>query len=251
MRHPRITLAALAGLLSAAAPVAAQPTSPSPDTTTVRVPRWHVGLAANVGQPIGDFKANVSNAAGVQGHVLLRLDRDGVASLRLQGGWLNYGHESQRSCLGAAPRCRVAVNVTTANGIVSMALGPQFSVPVGRVRTYGYGLVGMSRFATVSGLGGGLLPDMVAADENFGDGGLVWSGGVGLQVPVHRSTSLDIGVGYERHGERDYLIKGGLTDLPDGSLGFDVKRSKAALYAMRIGVTTAIGRGPRRAAPAR
>jgi len=247
MRH---LLVALAGLISLAAPAPGQTTSPSADTTALRIPRWRVGLSVNAGQPVGALKRNVNNAAGGEAHVLLRLDRYGLASLRLQGGWLNYAHESQRSCLGTAPHCRVAVDLTTANGIFSLALGPQFAVPLGRVRAYGYGLVGMSRFATLSGIDGGLVPDFVAADENFGDGGLVWSGGVGLQLPVHRSTSIDIGVGYESHGERNYLIKGGLTDLPDGSLGYDIKRSKASLYAIRIGVTTALRRKPRQAAPA-
>ncbi|HEY0929857.1 MAG TPA: hypothetical protein VGE27_08040 [Gemmatimonas sp.] len=241
----RLFLPALAGVLSFAAPASGQPAPSLADTNAAKTPRWHVGLTADAGQPVGDFKRNVNNAAGATGHVLLRLDRSGQASLRLQGGWLNYGHESQRSCLGTAPHCRVAVNLTTANGIFSLALGPQFAVPLGRVRLYGYGLVGMSRFATLSGLGGGLVPDFVAADENFGDGGAVWTGGVGLQVPVHRSTSIDIGIGYERHGERDYLLKGGLTDQPDGSLGFDIQRSKANLYAIRIGLTTAIRRKPR------
>jgi hypothetical protein len=243
---------AMAGLLSFAVPASGQstsvPASPVTDTNAMRVPRWRVGLAADVGQPVGDFKRHVKNAAGGQAHVLLRLDRYGLASLRVQGGWLNYGHESQRTCLGTAPHCRVAVNLTTANGILSLALGPQFSLPLGRVRTYGYGLVGMSRFSTVSGIGGGILPDLVAADENFGDGGLVWRGGAGLQLPVSRSTSVDIGVGYESHGERDYLIKGGLTDQPDGSLGFDIKRSKANLYLIRIGITTALRWKPRLAA---
>lgn len=245
MRHG---LAALIGLLSFAAPARSQQPSSPADTTGPRIPRWHVGLAADVGQPVGEFRRNVTNAVGLQGHALLRLDREGRTSLRLQGGWLNYGHESQRNCLERAPRCRVAVDVTTANGILSLALGPQFSLPLGRVRAYGYGLVGMSRFVTVSGLGGGILPDLVAADENFGDSGAVWSGGVGLQIPVHRGTSIDIGAGYMHHGKRDYLIKGGLTDRPDGSLGFDIKRSKADLFAMRIGITTPIRRRPRQTA---
>jgi len=246
----RPSLAALAGLLAFATPAAGQPTAPPADTTAVHLSRWHVGFAADVGQPVGAFKRNVKNGAGAQGHILLRLDQSGVASLRLQGGWLNYGHESQRSCVGTAPHCRVAVSVTTANGILSLGLGPHVSLPLGRVKTYGYGLIGMSRFATLSGLGGGIIPDLVAADENFGDTGLAWSGGVGLQLPVNRTTSIDIGVGYESHGRREYLIKGGLTDQPDGSLGFDVKRSTTNLYAIRIGLTRAMGWGRRRAAPA-
>lgn len=218
------------------------------DSAAVAIPRWHVGVAADIGQPVGDFRRHVNNAAGLQGHVLLRLDREGVASIRFQGGWLNYGHESQRSCIGTTPGCRVAANVTTANGIFSVGVGPQFSYPLGWLRTYGYGLIGISRFATVSGLGGGLLPDFVAADENFGDAGLAWSGGVGVQIPVHRTTSVDMSVAYQGNGRRDYLIKGGLTDNPDGTLAFDIKRSNADLFAFRIGVTTAIGWGSRKPA---
>jgi hypothetical protein len=247
----RRSVAALAGLLSLTSPAFGQPTSQPADTNTVRLARWRVGFAADFGQPVGDFKRNVNSATGGQAHLLLRLDHGGRASLRLQGGWLNYGHESQRSCLGTAPHCRVAVDLTTANAILSLAIGPQFSLPLGRIRTYGYGLVGMSRFATLSGLGSGILPDIVAADENFGDGGAVLSGGAGLLLPVHRRTSIDIGIAYERHGDRDYLIKGGVTDRPDGSLGFDIKRSTADLFAIRIGVTTAIGRARRRTDPAR
>lgn len=247
----RRSLVALIGLCAFATSVSGQATPPMADTSVLGPARWHIGLAVDAGQPVGAFKQHVKNGAGGQAHALLRLDRYGLVSLRMQAGWLNYGHESQRSCVGTAPHCRVAVNLTTANGILSMALGPQVTVPMGRVRTYGYGLVGISRFATVSGLGGGLVPDFVAADENFGDGGAVWSGGIGLQLPVHRRASLDIGMGYEHHGQRHYLIKGGLTDQPDGTLGFDIKRSAASLYAIRIGVTAAMGwgRGPATTAP--
>jgi opacity protein-like surface antigen len=143
----------------------------------------------------------------------------------------------------------VAVNVTTANGIFSLGVGPQFSFPLGPIRPYGYGLLGLSRFATLSGLGGGLLPDILAGDENFGDAGLAWSGGVGLQWPVHPRATVDVGVAYQGHGRRDYLVKGGVTDNPDGSLAFDIKRSKADLYAIRFGVTTAIPWGRRPSTP--
>lgn len=238
MRRSVVSLVALFALAQSAA---AQRASSTTDTVVARIPRWQAGAAVEVGQPVGAFKRNVKNAAGGQGHVLLRLDGQGTALLRLEGGWLNYGQASQRSCLGTAPQCRVSVDLTTANGILSLAIGPQLSVPLGRVRLYGYGLVGMSRFATVSGLGGGLLPDVVGAAENYGDGGAVLRGSLGLQIPVHRSTSLDIGFGYESHGERTYLLENGLTDKPDGSLGFDFKRSRADLFGFRIGLTRALG----------
>jgi hypothetical protein len=242
----RFVVPALVGWWSLVSPLSGQASPPAADSTTMLLPRWHVGVAADLGQPVGAFKQHVNNAAGLQAHLLLRLDRSGLAAIRFQGGWLNYGHESQRSCVGTTPGCRVAVNVTTSNGILSLGVGPQFSVPLGPLRAYGYGLAGVSRFTTVSGLGGGIMPDIVAADENFGDAGVVWSGGVGLQLPIHQSTSVDVGVAFQGHGRRNYLIEGGVTDNPDGSLAFDVKRSKADLYAFRVGVTTALPWGRRK-----
>lgn len=245
----RFVITPLVGALSLSTALSGQATQPSVDTHSASFRRWHVGVAADMGQPVGAFKDNVNNAVGVQAHLLLRLDRHGLASIRLQGGWLNYGHESQRTCLGTTPGCRVAVDVTTANGILSLGVGPQLSLPLGPLRTYGYGLVGVSRFATVSGVGGGIMPDIVAGDENFGDTGLAWSGGLGIQVPVHQSTTIDVGVAYQGNGRRDYLVKGGVTDNPDGSLAFDIKRSTADLYSIRVGVTTAIRWGRRKPNP--
>lgn len=245
----RFVVTLLVGFCSVGSPLSGQASPPAVDSSTVVIPRWYVGLAADIGQPVGAFKQNVNNAAGLQAHVLLRIDRHGLAAIRLQGGWLNYGHESQRTCVGTTPGCRIAVDVTTANGILSFGVGPQFAFPVGPLRTYAYGLLGVSRIATVSGLGGGILPNIVAGDENFGDTGLAWSGGLGIHVPVHRSTTIDVGVAYQGHGRRNYLIQGGVSDNPDGSLAFDIKRSNAELYAIRVGVTTAWRWGRRRATP--
>jgi len=234
--------AALAALLVLATPLPAQEPAPA-DSTTPAIPRWHLGIAAEYGRPTGAFKEQVSNAGGLQAHLRVRLDQYGLVSLRIQAGWLNYGHESQRTCLAATPGCRVEVNVTTANGILFVGVGPEISYPLGKLRAYGHGLVGMSRFATISAIGGGIMPDIVAGDENFGDGGFAWSAGAGLQLPVSRRVALDLGVAYQGHGEREYLKEGGITDNADGSLSFDIKRSTANLFAFRFGVTTSLGWG--------
>lgn len=245
----RFSVTALIGLLSVSSPLSGQAGPPAVDSRTAAIPRWHVGVAADIGQPVGDFKQHVNNAVGLQAHVLLRLDRHGRAAIRLQGGWLNYGHESQRTCVGTTPGCRIAVDVTTANGIISLGVGPQLSLPLGPLRTYAYSLLGVSRIATVSGLGGGILPHIVAGEENFGDTGLAWSGGLGIQLPLQQNTTIDVGVAYQGNGRRDYLIEGGVSDNPDGSLAFDIKRSHANLYAIRVGVTTAWRWGRRKAKP--
>lgn len=260
MRSPSIVVSALAVVVCAlaapaAAPLPAQTVAGAPTASSAApsvgeldppvMPRWHAGVAAGIGRPSGAFRRNVSQAGGVQAHLRLRLDPNGLLSLRLEGGYLNYGHETQRTCLANTPGCRVAVNVTTANGILSAGVGPELSLPLGPVRVYAHGLVGASRIVTASGLGGGLLPDIIAADEHFGDGGFAWSTGAGLSVPVSRAFAVDLGVSYQGHGQRNYLVKGGVTDNADGTLDFDVKRSATNLLAFRLGVTMALTRKPK------
>jgi hypothetical protein len=246
MRH---LTSALVGLLVLTSPLSGQQTTVIARDSGATMPRWHVGFAVDAGRPVGGLKRHVANAAGVQAHLLLRIDRRGQTALRLQAGWLNHGHESQRDCLGGSTGCRVAVNLSTTNNVFSVALGPEWSVPAGSFRLYAHGLVGVSRFATLSALAGGLLPDLVAADENFGDAGFLWSGGLGIQRVVFKRTAVDIGVAYQGHGRRAYLTKGGITDNPDGSLGFDIKRSAADLLAFRIGFSTALAWGTPRSTP--
>jgi hypothetical protein len=246
VRHIASTVA---GLLTVSSVLAGQPTHSTAFESTTALPRWHVGGALDIGQPVGDLKQQISNAIGIQAHVLFRLDHHGTTALRLQGGWLNYGHERQPVCLGTTPGCRVATNVATTNNILSLGIGPEFSVPLGVFRLYGHGLVGVSRFSTLSALGAGILPDFVAADENFGDAGGFWSTGGGIQLSLNKHTALDVGVAYQGHGRREYLTEGGITDDPDGSLDFAVKRSAADLFTIRIGFTRALAWGMRGSNP--
>lgn len=241
----RLTCPALLGLLALASSLAAQSPSSRADTGGIHLPRWSAGVGVAVAQPVGDFHRAVDNAVGGAGHLLLRVDHTGRVALRLEGGWLNYGDESHRICLASTPGCRVAVNVTTANGILTLGVGPQLSFPISRLKAYGYSVVGMSRFSTVTTIGGGIVPDFVAGDENFGDGGVWWNGGLGVQLPLHGRTTLDVGVSVQGHGRRNYLLEGGVTDNADGSLLFDIKRSNANLFALKIGATTPLKWGRR------
>lgn len=235
-------LALLGGTLvaPAAAPLPAQAVAAAPSVGELDppgLPRWYAGVAADIGRPAGAFRDHVGQAGGVLAHLRLRLDPRGRLALRLEGGYLNYGHERQRICLASTPGCRVAVHVNTVNGLLSAGVGPELSLPLGPVRLSAHTLVGASRLTTVSGLGGGLVPDIIAADEHFGDGGVVWSTGAGLSLPISRAVALDVGVSYQGHGHRNYLVKGGVTDNADGTLDFDVKRSATNLLAVRLGAS--------------
>ncbi len=125
MRH---IVSAVAGLLTLCSALAGQQTlAATLDSITV-IPRWHVGGAVDVGQPVGDFIPQVNNAVGLQAQFLLRLDARGNTRLRLQGGWLNCGHQSQQVCLRATPGCRIEANVCTTGSFWSGGGGTQVSI---------------------------------------------------------------------------------------------------------------------------
>ncbi|TVR51697.1 MAG: hypothetical protein EA421_15020 [Gemmatimonadales bacterium] len=210
-------------------------------------PRIHTGAGLAVAQAVGEFSEYVSVGAGIQGFLRVELDEGGRVGLRLQGAFLNYGNETQRVCLSATVGCRIEVDLTTSNNIVTVGLGPELALPIGASRLYGNALAGFGYFSTDSQVRGGLDQDPFASSRNYGDGGFSWSAGGGVEIPVARAgalpVSLDLGLNYNGNGRREYLTRGGITDRPDGSLEFDVKRSEADFLIWRIGVSVGLRPG--------
>ncbi len=221
-----------------AAPVALGAQEPPADTLALGVPRVQFGVALEAGVPTGAFGERIDEGGAVHGFLRVRLDDSGLIGLRVQAGYFGYGDETTRTCLGAGPACRVQVGITTANAILSWGVGPDISLPVGIFRVTGHALIGSSYFTTYSGARkAGLFPDFFAVSEHLGDGGLAWSAGAGLALPVSRSAALELGVTYQAHGDRNYLVRGGITDQPDGSILMDVQRSSVNLVGVRLGIT--------------
>ena len=79
---------------------AAEPRGSPPKRTRSSIPtagnpasapaRYSSGIAANVGEPLGEFAQNVGTAFGLDGFGTLGLDSRGIFSLRAQLGWLQY-----------------------------------------------------------------------------------------------------------------------------------------------------------------
>jgi hypothetical protein len=229
------TLSLLAQLI---VPFALPAQEPSVDTLTHGIPRVGFGVAVEAGLPTGAFGDRVDGGGAVQGFVRLRLDQQGIIGLRLQAGYFGYGEESSKVCLGAGPTCRVKANISTANAILSWGIGPELALPMGSVRLTGHGLIGTSYVTTYSGARKvGFLPDFFALSEHLGDGGFAWSTGAGVAVSLSRSTAIELGVTYQGHGTRNYLVRGGVTDQPDGSIAMDVQRSSVNLVGLRLGMT--------------
>jgi hypothetical protein len=206
-------------------------------------PRLQGGLSFAVGQPRGEFRRYVDDGIGVAGHALYRLDRRGAFAVRLDGGLMNYGHETLRIPLNDYPGGgRVRLDLTTTNDIAWLGLGPQVMAPRGAVRPYLHATAGVSYFATSSSVSGRDDPYWFAHDTNFDDTMFSWGAGAGVLVPVRRGARslvfLDLGAQYRDNGRSvRYLREGGIRDLPNGGLQLDVIRSRADLITWHFGVS--------------
>lgn len=174
------------------------------------------------------------------------MDPAGAASLRVDLGFLNYGNETIRICVTTP--CRVTGDLTTSNNIVFGGIGPEFAVGSGGpIRAYANGSIGFAYFATTSSVEGANNDgDPFASDTNFEDATFAWNGGGGIQIRVSSGRNpvyLDFGARYHGNGEAEYLRKGDIQDLPDGSVVLNPQRSDTNLWTLRIGVSVGLSSG--------
>lgn len=238
--------ALVAAIVLSARTVAAQPATDTPrlgPATAAGEPRFMGGVSLTVGQPRGTFDRYVDTGFGVGAHGLYRVDRAGIVALRLDGGFLNYGHETTRVPLSSTVGGRILVDLTTTNNIAWLGVGPQLMAPRGAVRPYVNGTAGVSYFGTTSSVQGSDDTNApFARTTNYDDTQFSWGGGAGVLVPVRRSArtlvSLDLGARYHDNGRNvRYLREGGVRDLPNGGLQLDVVQSRADLITYHVGVS--------------
>jgi hypothetical protein len=194
------------------------------------------GLAFVYGQPTGVFRDFVKQGIGVDGNAHYKLDRAGIISLGVEGGFLTYGRETNRVPLSSSIGGRILVDVTTSNNIVWLGLGPQLAVPSGPIRPYVSGTAGFSYFFTESSVEGSTSSIEFAKTTNYDDATFALTGGGGFLIPVGRSGgALDIGVRYHGNGNVRYLRKGSYEEDNNGGITFFPIESKAPLVSWRIG----------------
>lgn len=214
-------------------------------------PRFHVGGALTVAEPEGPFAEVVGTGWGIDLNGRYALDPEGVLGLRVDIGFVEYGRETRQVCFSATVGCRVVLDLTTSNTILSGGFGPEVALPGRGVRPYAYGQLGFAYFSTTSRLRGTADVEDFASTENFGDGTLAWRMGGGMQIRLSGGRTpvwLDLGADYNRNGVVEYLTEGDIRDNPDGSITVFPNRSEANLTTFRIGVTVGIrgGRGRHR-----
>ncbi len=195
------------------------------------------GLSLSYGQPMREFRDNVKQGFGIDGNLHYKVDRRGIFSLGLEGGFLTYGRETQRVPLSTTIGGRILVDLTTSNNILWLGLGPQLTAPSGPVRPYVGGTAGFAYFFTESSVEGSRSDVEFAKTTNYDDGTFAWTGSSGVLIPVgaRGNGAIDIGVTYHGNGNVRYLREGDIVDLPNGGIDFEVNQSQAPLLSWRIG----------------
>jgi len=204
--------------------------------------RMAVGGSFSYGVPVGDFHDYVKQGFGLDGFFRWNGDPKGVVSLRVEGGFVQYGSETKRVPLSPTLG-RILVDLTTSNNIVWLGVGPQVTIPLPGIRPYVNASAGFSYFFTESSVEGSNNGDDFANTTNYDDGTFAWGGGGGLLIPFRTRSgevALDLGVRYHGNGEVRYLRRGSIEDLPGGQIRLSPIQSEANLLTYRVGVSFSI-----------
>lgn len=205
--------------------------------------RMAMGMSLAYAQPVGEFHDYVKQGFGIDGFFRWNGDSRGILSLRLEGGYLGYGRETFRVPLSSTIGGRIRVDVTTSNNIVWLGFGPQLTLPLPGFRPYVNATAGFSYFFTESSVEGADDNLDFANTTNYDDGTFAWGAGSGILIPFRTRTgefAIDLGVRYHGNGDVRYLRKGGIEDLPDGSVVLHPIQSEANLLTYRVGVSFSV-----------
>lgn len=242
----RTALPLLAALL-AAAPVFAQDCDPDcwDPWDEKRPTGGYIGGSLAVARTQGEFADHVDGGIGFDLNYVHRLDRDGWLALRVEGGMLIYGYETQRVPLSGTIGSRILVDVNTSNNIAFLGIGPQIGAPDGLLRPYVNAYAGYSFIWTGSSVRGTWDHEPFAETTNFSDATFSYGAGGGVYVPLRGGPapiSLDLGVRYQNNGPAEYLLEGGIRDNRDGSITLFPVRSDTDLLTFRVGVSVGVTR---------
>lgn len=211
-------------------------------------PRGYVDLDLMGAGAVGEFATMVDGGFGGQAGLRLRLGPQVPVLLRVDGGFLVYGHERLGVCFPTPIGCRIGADVTTTNSVAYMGVGPELALE-GPVAPYVFGTVGFSYFSTQSSLSG---VDSYTEDlfdtRHYSDfvSALRMGGGMRFRMGGPGSVLLDLGAEYHRNGVAEYLREGDILDNPDGSITLFPNRTEANYVTVRAGVSIPFGGGKAR-----
>lgn len=210
-------------------------------------PRFALDLHLLGADAVGEFEQFVDGGFGGQVGMRFGLDRRAVVGLRVDGGFMLYGHERETLCFPAPIGCRIGTDLTTTNTVAYGGVGPEIAIP-GTVSPYAFATYGLSWFSTQSSLSGVDDWDEDLFDtRHYGDvvGAARFGGGLRFRVGGHDGgpVAIDLGVDFHRNGVAEYLREGDILDHPDGSITLFPNRTEANYTTFRLGVQIGLGGG--------
>jgi hypothetical protein len=204
-----------------------------------------LGGRLELAQPQGEFADAIDQGFGGNLHYIHRLDRDGWLGIRVDADMVTYGMERQRVLLSPTVGGRILADLVTTNNIATLGVGPQIGVPVGGLRPYVNGFVGVSYLFTSSSLQGDYDQESYFDTTNFDDATLAYGAGAGLYVPLRRGNapiSLDFGATYRNAGRAEYLREGDIEDNPDGTITLYPSYTDTDMVTFHLGITVGLTR---------
>jgi opacity protein-like surface antigen len=204
-------------------------------------PRMEAGGGFEFAQPVGDFRQNVNHGFGGAGHFMVGIDPESIVSVRADAGFINYGNDTHYVPFSSSVR-RIIVQEKTSNNIFTASVGPQLTFPVGRVRPYVNAGVGLAYFYTQTSLNTDDDSYEIARSTNYSDNSLLYTAGVGFNIPLSVAASyigLDIGARYQSIDNARYLTEGDIVDDPNSQYGVIITphESAANFVTYHLGVS--------------
>lgn len=204
-------------------------------------PRMEAGIGFEYAQPVGDFRQNVNHGFGGGGHFIYGFDPLGIIGIRADAGYINYGNETHYLPFSSSIR-RIVLRAETSNNIFVGSIGPQLTIPLGRVRPYVNAGIGFAYFYTQTSIRDDYDSAQLAQTTNYSDNSLAYTGGAGFNIPLTLSgqaASLDIGARYNSVNRARYLTRGDITDDPNDQFGVIITphESAANFVAYHVGVS--------------
>lgn len=217
---------ALAVLTVPAGSLAAQDAVPGPFT-------W--GLTLVNTQPVGELRTGPGIGVGVTAAMALERTR----RLRLRGDFrvASYGMDRHSACLSQTVGCWIQVDINTNYHTLYAGVGPELAISVHRSELVLAATAGVGYFGVSSSLRGvDDFGDGFGDTTHFDDAFFAWSAGGELRIPLAGAVALATGVHYQHNGRASYVLDGGVTENPDGSLDVAAVTTDANLVALTLGV---------------
>lgn len=203
-----------------------------------------VGIGLLNTQPLAGLRTGPGIGFGLTGAVA----HPRAPWLRLRGDFRlsSYGMDRHQACLSQTVGCWIEVDITTNYHTLYGGIGPELAMPLLGSELALAVTAGVGYFGVSSSLSG--IDDTDSGFGNtthFEDAFFAWSTGGELRVPVSRSVALAAGLHYQHNGRASYVVDGGVTENPDGSLNVLPVTGDANLVAITFGVAIRPGRGGR------